>query len=138
RHARRKRHGRAGEGDVVLDRHRETLERAGFAAAEAFLTVTGLRPGLVGEEQHEGVELRVESLDPLQAVVQELHRRQLATLHEVAQLGGAEESEFAARLHRQTPVMACPAGFWRSRRATRSPRTARAWMRTAISPHGDQ
>ena len=87
-------HGRdlPGYGDVVLDRDRDPGERAVRRRR-----VVGLGERLIGERRPEGVQARIERLDPAQVELDQLARRHLARADQLGERLRSGERELRRR-----------------------------------------
>ena len=83
----------AGDVDVVLDRDRHAEQRPLLAPSQPRLGLLGLEQRFLGEHRAEGVELRVDPLDPLQAEAHQLGRGDLPRPHHLRLLRRSREGE---------------------------------------------
>jgi hypothetical protein len=88
----------AGKVDRVLDRERHPEQRPLLAGREPRLGLLRLGQRPLGEHDPEGVQLRVEPLDPLEMELDELARGDLAAADQLGLAHGAREGDLLADL----------------------------------------
>ena len=94
----------AGDVDFVLDRDRHPEQRAIVAGAPPRLGLLGLQHRLVREDLAERVQLRVEPVDPLQRLPDQLGRTDLPGTHHLRLPGKPHEREIVIPL-RHPPIL---------------------------------
>jgi hypothetical protein len=86
----------AGKVMVVLEGDRHPQQRPLLAPLQPCLGLLGLEQGSLGEHDPERVQLRVESLDPIEAEPHELGRRDLARAYHLSLLRRARKGDLLA------------------------------------------
>jgi len=98
----------AGDVDFVLDRDRHAEQRPVVPGAPPRLGLLGFQHRLVGENLAEGVQLRIEAIDPFQRLADQLGRADFAGTHHLGLPGKPQEREIISPLRHAAILLGPP------------------------------